>query len=191
MNEIQKEAYTNGEHFKIGKLYGFDLLVKTEVSKKEGLDFKENRFFIEGEGNIKYTFNNGHVASDPKLASLYFLNALEKIPKIIEKYQTESEKISKDLPILQEVVNSTWRKESELKDLKTELAALDRKIQLSLKPIEGEEISNERSTSVGEPNRELSVYTPSLNATYKDSQNPKEVAENRGVAVCSAKGVRL
>ena len=37
---------------------------------------------------------------------------------------------------MQEVVNSTWRKENELKDLKTELAALDRKIQLSLKPVD-------------------------------------------------------
>jgi len=31
---------------------------------------------------------------------------------------------------------STWRKENELKDMKTELAALDRKIQLSLTPID-------------------------------------------------------
>ena len=37
---------------------------------------------------------------------------------------------------MQEVVNGSWKKEEQLKDLKTELAALDRKIQLSLKPIE-------------------------------------------------------
>jgi hypothetical protein len=37
------------------------------------------------------------------------------------------------------VVNSVWRKENELKDLKTELAALDRKIQLSLKPVDQSE----------------------------------------------------
>ena len=33
-------------------------------------------------------------------------------------------------------MNGSWKKEEQLKDLKTELAALDRKIQLSLKPIE-------------------------------------------------------
>jgi hypothetical protein len=60
---------------------------------------------------------------------------LEKIPSLIEKYQADTEKISKDLPVLQEIVNSTWRREDELKELKTELAALDRKIQLSLKPV--------------------------------------------------------
>ena len=164
LNEIFKEAYTNGEHFKIGKLYDFDLLVKTEASQKDGLNLRENRFFIEGEGNIKYTYNNGHIASDSKLASLYFLNALEKIPKLIENYQVNTEKVSKDLPILQEVVNGTWRKESELKDLKSELAALDRKIQLSLNPIESE----------------------AFNSTTKESQDTKE-----GYNTNQMKGIRL
>ena len=38
------------------------------------------------------------------------------------------------LGILQEVVNSTWSKENRLNELKTELAAADRKIQLSITP---------------------------------------------------------
>ncbi|WP_407933634.1 hypothetical protein [Dysgonomonas sp.] len=61
-----------------------------------------------------------------------FLNALERIPKLIEKYQTDNEKLSKDLPILKEVIDSSFRKESQLKELKTELVALDRQIQLTL-----------------------------------------------------------
>lgn len=36
------------------------------------------------------------------------------------------------IPILQEVMNNTWKKENELKDLKSELNSLDRKIQLTL-----------------------------------------------------------
>jgi len=103
---------------------------------KDGLDLRENRFFIEGEGNIKYNYNNGRIASDPKLASLNFINALERIPKLIEKYHTDTERISKDLPVLHEIVKSTWRKEDELKALKSEFLELDRKIQLSLKPID-------------------------------------------------------
>jgi hypothetical protein len=59
----------------------------------------------------------------------------KKSPSLIEKYEKENEKISSDLPVLQEIVRSTWRRENELKDLKTKLAALDRKIQLSLKPV--------------------------------------------------------
>jgi len=141
-------AHTNtfGNHYQIGTLYGFKLTVKTENSDKIIL-IKDNKFYVEGEGNIKHTYNNGNIANDPKLAVNYFLNALEKIPSLIAKYQTETEKLTSDLPVLQEVVNSTWRKENELKDLKTELSALDRKIQLSLKPIDQ---SDEKPTETQE-----------------------------------------
>lgn len=132
LNQLSDNARTNGEYFKIGELYGFKLLVKTEESQKEGSVFKDNRFFIEGEGNIKYTYNNGHIASDPILASKNFLNALERIPKLIEKYQSDSQKLEKDLPILKEVMTSTWKKEPELKDLKSQLDSLSRQIDLSL-----------------------------------------------------------
>lgn len=54
----------------------------------------------------------------------------------MEKYQKDTERISKDIPVLQEVIGTTWKKEDQLQQLKSELAALDRKIQLSLKPIE-------------------------------------------------------
>ncbi|PXV61106.1 helicase-like protein [Dysgonomonas alginatilytica] len=132
LNKLSDNARTNNEYFVIGELYGFKLIVKTEESQKEGSLFKDNRFFIEGEGGIKYNYNNGHIATDPKLASMNFLNALERIPKLIEKYQTDNERLSKDLPILKEVLDSTFRKEPELKDLKTQLIALDRQILLTL-----------------------------------------------------------
>lgn len=132
LNQLSDNARTNGEYFKIGELYGFKLLVKTEESQKEGSMFRDNRFFIEGEGSIKYNYNNGHIANDPKLASMNFLNALDKIPALIEKYKNENTHLSKDLPILQEVMNDTWKKEDVLKDLKSELSSLDRKIQLTL-----------------------------------------------------------
>ena len=111
---------------------------------------RQNRFFVEGEGNIKYSYNDGRIANDPKLAVRYFLNALEKIPSLIEKYEKKNEKIAIDLPVLHEIVNSIWRKEKDLKDLKTELAALDRKIQLSLKPVDqsGEDNSQKNDRAI-------------------------------------------
>ena len=134
LNQLSEKARTAGEYEEIGTLYGFSLLVKTEVSKKDGVDIKDNRFFVQGEGNIKYTYNNGKMATDAKTASLNFLNALEKIPGILEQEQKKIAELQKDLPILQEVVNGTWKKEQALSDLKTELAAVERKIQLSIKP---------------------------------------------------------
>ena len=42
--------------------------------------------------------------------------------------------LEKEVPQLQEIAGKVWKKEDELKQLKSELAALDRKIQLELAP---------------------------------------------------------
>ncbi|SFO28674.1 Helicase conserved C-terminal domain-containing protein [Paenimyroides ummariense] len=140
LNEISNKARTGGQYEEIGSLYGFNLLVKTEASKKDGTDIKVNCFFARGEGNIKYTYNNGIIAKDEKLAASNFINALEKIPSYIEEEQKKITEINKDLPVLQELVNSKWSKENRLNEIKTELAAVERKIQLSIVPEVKEEI---------------------------------------------------
>ena len=136
LNEISAKASTHGAHEPIGTLYGFTLLVKTETTLKEGSDITQNRFFVKGEGEILYNYNNGLMASDPKIAAQNFIHALDTMPCLLEKYRTENERISKDIPVLKEVVEGVWRKENELKGLKTELNNLERQIKLSLKPIE-------------------------------------------------------
>lgn len=147
--EIEDKSRTHGTSQPIGKLYGFDLLVKTEASMKDGFDFIENRFFVRGEGNILYNFNGGRLAKDPNIAAQMFLRTFETVPPLLEKYQKEVEQISKDIPILQEVVKETWKKEDQLQQLKSDLAALDRKIQLSLKPVKQNEDSNSKDESQG------------------------------------------
>ncbi|MDC7217688.1 MAG: helicase C-terminal domain-containing protein [Spirochaetales bacterium] len=132
LNEINESTRTNKEYKKIGSLYGFNLLVKTETSMKDGFDFKENRFFVEGGSGIKYTYNNGHLAKDHKLASTSFFKALERIPFLIDNHERLLEKTSKDIPVLEEVINSQWRREDELRKLKSDLAALDRQIQMTI-----------------------------------------------------------
>ncbi|WP_395763137.1 N-6 DNA methylase [Elizabethkingia anophelis] len=134
LNQIADTARTGGDYQEIGSLYGFQLLVKTEVSEKEGVDIRVNRFLVQGEGNIKYTYNNGIMAKDPETAAMNFLKALEKLPGYIEQEQKKIAELQKDLPVLREVVNGTWAKESKLCELKTELAAVERKIQLSITP---------------------------------------------------------
>ena len=58
----------------------------------------------------------------------------EELLDILELEQKKIAELQKDLPVLKEVVNGTWKKEQVLSDLKTELAAVERKIQLSIKP---------------------------------------------------------
>ena len=149
LQEIAKNATTGGEYLTIGELYGFPLLVKTEASVKEGVEVRQNRFFIEGA--YKYTYNNGQIAmSDTKAAATNFLNALERIPKLVEQYKTQNVTYERDIPILQETVGGTWKKEDELKQFKSEVAALERKIQLTLSP-QKSEAEKEQSQATDTP----------------------------------------
>ena len=133
LQEIAKNATTGGLYKPVGELYGFPIKVVSERMLKEGLEFTDNRFVIEG--NYKYTYNNGHLAmADPVAAARNFLNALERIPSIIDQYKGKNEVLEKEVPQLQEIASKVWKKEDELKQLKSELAALDRKIQLELAP---------------------------------------------------------
>ena len=133
LQEIAKNATTGGLYQPVGELYGFPIKVVSERILKEGLEFTDNRFVIEG--NYKYTYNNGHLAmADPVAAARNFLGALEKIPSTIDQYKAKNEVLEKEIPQLQEIAGKVWKKEDELKRLKSELAALDRKIQLELAP---------------------------------------------------------
>lgn len=156
LNEIAEKARTYGAYQQIGTLYDFKLLVKSETTNKEGFDVIQNRFFIKGEGELLYNYNHGVMASDPKTAAQNFLNALDTMPKLLEKYQTDNEKLQKDIPVLKEVVEGTWRKEPELKVLKDDLIKLDREIQLSLNPInetEGVPVENNLDITTNQQNQ--------------------------------------
>lgn len=146
LSQLAETSRTGGQYEEIGNLYGFTVLVKTEIPEKDN-DILErvNRFFIMGEGAIKYNYNKGIIASDPKLASMNFLNALEKLPGYISQEQEKVAGYQKDLPVLEEVINSSWKKENKLNELKTDLAAIERKIQLSIGSTTTEEQSEENS----------------------------------------------
>ena len=143
LHEIEDRERTHGQPKVIGSLYGFDIVVKTDTTVKDGLDFCENRFFVRGEGNFLYNYNNGRLAVDPKTACQNFINAFDSIPRLIEKYTRDNEAIEKELPVLEQVVGEVWKKEDELKQLKADLAALDRKILLSLKSVDAQEKSTD------------------------------------------------
>ena len=73
-----------GLYTPIGEFYGFPIKVVSEMILKEGLEFTDNRFVVEE--NYKYTYNNGHLAmADPLAAARNFLNAIERIPSIIDQ----------------------------------------------------------------------------------------------------------
>ena len=133
LQRMAKTERTDGEYKEIGAIYGFPIKVVSETSFESGLPFVDNRFVVEG--HYKYQYNNGHVAkSDPIAAANNFVNALQKIQGYIEQYDSRCRTLEKEIPQLQEIASKVWKREDELKGLKTELASLDRKIQLELAP---------------------------------------------------------
>ena len=134
LQEIVEKARTEGEYNKIGEIYGFPVIVKTESTAKDLFDCSVNRFFVQGRSGILYTYNNGRLAADPKLACQNFLNALERIPKVIETHERELAKTKEQIPVFEAAASGVWRKEDELRTLKRNAAELDRKIALSLAP---------------------------------------------------------
>lgn len=143
---LAEKETTGGQYKRIGEIYGFPVKIVSETSFENGLPFVDNRFLVEG--NYKYQYNYGHIAkSDPIAAANNFLNALQKIPSYIEQYGSRCKALEKEIPQLEEIAGKTWKKEEELKGLKAELAALDRKIQLELAPPTEKECKEEEKNT--------------------------------------------
>ena len=133
---------THGQYKRIGEVYGFPISIISERTVVDGKESVQNRFVVEG--NYKYKFNNGFIAmSDTHAACMNFVNALEKIPGIIEQYEERTAKLKADVPQLEAIVAKQWGKEDELKQLKSDLAALDRKITAALAPKKEEQDGEE------------------------------------------------
>ena len=142
---LAEKETTGGQYKRIGEIYGFPVKIVSKTSFENGLPFVDNRFFVEG--NYKYQYNYGHIAkSDSIAAANNFLNALQKIPSYIEQYDSRCKALEKEIPQLEEIAGKTWKKEEELKGLKAELAALDRKIQLELAPPQEQDTAEKHET---------------------------------------------
>ncbi len=147
---LAQRTDTHGLYQRIGEVYGFPISIISERVVSDGVEKVQNRFVVEG--NYKYKYNNGQLAmADTHAACMNFVNALEKIPGIIAQYEERTAKLKADVPILEGIMAKTWGKEDELKQLKSELASLDRKIAAELAPKhddnDGEENKQEQSQS--------------------------------------------
>ena len=146
---LAQRTNTHGESVRVGDVYGFPISITSEKTLTDGVEAIQNRFVVDGE--YKYRYNNGFIAmSDTKAACMNFVNALERLPEIIRQYEERTEKMRKDVPLLEAIIAKPWGKEDELKALKSELAVLDRKITAELAPKhdekDGEEVKREEPT---------------------------------------------
>lgn len=129
---------TGGQDVHIGSLYGFGLFVQTKTIQAEDELFKTNKFFVQGDGGIRYTHLNGILPHTPELATASFLKALQVIPKLLESNIAEKDKIEKDMQTFNDIVNSPFSKERELIELRDRLSTVGRILQVSLENETGE-----------------------------------------------------
>ena len=168
LQDIDKNINTGGAPQRIGELYGFEVSVTTERVLSEGLELTQNRFSIKG--NYKYTHNHGQIAkADKEAAARNFLRALEHIPQTIAQYCTRIEEQEEKVAQMQPIVSKEWKKEDELKGLKSELAALDRKIQLDLAPPAPDSAEQKETNTPSEQNKDEYRQDNSQRTAYRPS----------------------
>ena len=134
---IEQTARTQGVRLKIGQLYGFDLMVKTNeqiVRDADGNESMEytNLFSLQGQ-RILHTVNNGKLSHlSPRLAAEYALRCLQELPRRIADWQRWIADNNVTIRQLAELLKQTWPKEDELRRAKADLAKLDRKINAEM-----------------------------------------------------------
>ena len=149
LNHIAETARTGGAMMPVGTIYGFEVVVKTDKCMKDGFEQVDNRFYVRGTGDdgdsYLYHYNYGRLAGDPRTAALNPINALGSIEPTLEKFRKKRAELEKDIPQLRQVIDSVWRKEAELAELKTQMARIDRQIQLTLNPVCAEQEQREEN----------------------------------------------
>lgn len=108
--------------------------------------------------------------SDTHAACMNFVNALEKIPGIIAQYEERTARLKADVPHLEAIISKTWGKEDELKQLKSELAALDRKITAELAPKHDEKDGEEVNPDTQQQSGKVVEINPSPQSQSSDNK---------------------
>ena len=123
---------------KIGSLYGFELFVRRQ---RESYDDKgmfeyhyKNILFAESkESGIKYLWNQGHIYIDnPRIAARYFINAIDRVDALKEKYEKNLQELEQNIPMLQQLVVKPFEKEKELAQFKKDVSKLERDISIKI-----------------------------------------------------------
>lgn len=134
---LQDAARTVGNKDRqMGTVYGFPLFVDSIYMYDDKLRkevYVGNKYYVKG--HYLYEHNNGKLAmsKENRLGAVrYGVQALAKIPSYIEQHQERNKKLTADISEYERIAGKPWGKEDDLKALKKELEALEKKIQESL-----------------------------------------------------------
>ncbi|QJD95940.1 DNA methylase [Mucilaginibacter robiniae] len=135
------EPKGNGNEQRIGELYGFDLYVSLRVNYLDEGNEKIRRLYAESrDTGIRYLQNDGAPNVDnPKLAARYFLNSIDRVGSIVEKYRQELTELEEKIPQVRQLTLKPFDKETELRELKVSLTVLEEEITRTIREREQQE----------------------------------------------------
>jgi N12 class adenine-specific DNA methylase len=171
----------------LGVLYGFDICIRRQKETYEDKGMFEykysNVFYAESkQTGIKYSWNQGHINIDnPKLAARYFLNAIDRVEALKEKYQKTLSELEQNIPMLKKLVIKPFEKDNELVQLKKDVSRLEREITLN---IQANQIKQDDTT-------ELGTEAPIVRMEPDNPKNNKSLLPKKKVADGKVKGMRI
>ncbi len=133
-----RPAEASSDHAVIGKLYGFDCCIhrQSEMLEENGhVGYRYyNSYYVESPKTaLKYTWNQGHISGDnPKIATRHFLNAIDRVEGMQEKYTKNLKELEQHIPQLEKLIAKPFEKENELAELKKSVASLEREIAINI-----------------------------------------------------------
>lgn len=171
----------------IGGLYGFDLYIRRqkETYEDKGLfEYKySNVFYAESkQTGIKYSWNQGHINIDnPKLAARYFLNAIDRVEALKEKYQKTLQELEHNIPMLEKIVAKPFDKEDELAQLKKDVSRLEREISLKI-----------QANQIKQNDTDAAIHeAPIVKIESNLQENKKNLLPKRKEEAAKVKGMRI
>lgn len=124
---------------KIGNLYGFDLMVQRHMDffEEKGRSFHQEYntlYAVRPESDIKHSYTSGIPNTDnPKLAARYFLNAIDKVEGLLDKYKKDLAGLNTSIPKMEGLIARPFEKDAALKQMKAEHAGLEKEISQKIK----------------------------------------------------------
>jgi hypothetical protein len=144
-----KEPGNPQEH--LGELYGFDLFIRrklqtAETGYSDRIEHITSLYAQSRDTGIKYLQNGGAPNIDnPKLAARYFLDAINRVTGMAERYEKELNEINKQIPEVLELSLRPFDQEFELAALKRDVEKLGIEIN--------QKITEREQQSIDERNR--------------------------------------
>ena len=196
LNAEWKPGAGESELLEIGLLYSFSLYIRREKQAFENKGMFEyqhhNIFHAESkQSGLKYLWNNGYINTDnAKLAARYFLNAIDRVETLKEKYQKNVKELSQNIQMMEQIVKKPFERSEELSQLKMDVAKLEREISIriqknQMQQHEGEHKPVEKNDAV------VVELNKHKNGHAVKEENEKALVNKNEVSQKKVKGLRI